>query len=291
MSWRTVIISNRSKLDYKLDYLVVRGETTVQIHLSEISHVVIETTGVSITAALLSEMIKNKIKVIFCDDKRSPISELVPYNGSHDSADKIRNQVKWSNEIKEKVWSLIVREKIKNQYLVMKMLGLERYKLLEKYYFEVELGDKSNREGHAAKVYFNDIFGNNFSRKKDCNINAALNYGYTILLSSFNREININGYITQLGIFHNNTFNHFNFSSDLMEPFRYLVDTTVIKMAPVKFGWEEKEKLISLLDMDVCINNTTQKLNNAISIYTKSVINALNNRDISELRFMEFNEL
>lgn len=26
MSWRTVVISNRAKLDYKMGYMVVRGE-------------------------------------------------------------------------------------------------------------------------------------------------------------------------------------------------------------------------------------------------------------------------
>ena len=65
MSWRTIVISSSAKLDYKLDYLVVRQEEITKIHLSEISILLIENTAVSITAALLNELIKRKIKVSF----------------------------------------------------------------------------------------------------------------------------------------------------------------------------------------------------------------------------------
>ena len=95
MSWRTVVVSQTAKLDYKLDYMVVRQETTTQIHLSEIGILIIETTAVSVTASLLIELIKRKVKIIFCDEKRNPCAELVSYYGSHDTSAKVRNQVKW----------------------------------------------------------------------------------------------------------------------------------------------------------------------------------------------------
>ena len=79
MSWRTVVISKSAKLDYQMGCMVVRQDKTVKIHLSEISNLIIETTAVSITAALLSELTKKKVKVIFCDEKRNPSSELIPY--------------------------------------------------------------------------------------------------------------------------------------------------------------------------------------------------------------------
>ena len=91
--------------------------------------------------------------------------------------------------------------------------------LLQGYLEEITYGDATNREGHAAKVYFNALFGKDFTRTDDLLINTALNYGYSILLSAFNREIVLNGYLTQLGLFHDNMFNRFNLASDLMEPF------------------------------------------------------------------------
>ena len=88
----------------------------------------------------------------------------------------------------------------------------------------------TNREGHAVKVYFNALFGNGFSRTLDCFENAALNYGYSILLSCFTREIVCNGYLTLIGLFHDSQDNPFNLASDLMEPFRPIVDRIVLKM-------------------------------------------------------------
>ena len=116
------------------------------------------------------------------------------------------------------------------------------------YIDELELNDKSNREGHAAKVYFNALFGKSFSRNDECPINAALNYGYSIVLSVFNREITANGYLTQLGLFHDNMFNQYNLSCDLMEPFRPFVDISVKDMNPQKFEKEEKISIFNLLN-------------------------------------------
>ena len=85
MSWRTVIISSTAKLDYQMEYLVIRKDDVTKIHLSEIETVMIESTSVSLTAALLCELTKKKIKVIFCDEKRNPSSELISYYGAHDN--------------------------------------------------------------------------------------------------------------------------------------------------------------------------------------------------------------
>ena len=88
--------------------------------------------------------------------------------------------------------------------------GKEESKLLDSYLQEIKWNDETNREGHAAKVYFNALFGLDFTRTTDCPVNSALNYGYSIILSAFTREITANGYITQLGLFHDNMFNQFN---------------------------------------------------------------------------------
>ena len=177
MSWRTVVITKTSKLDYSMGHLVVRDvESTVKVHISEISVLVIEST---------------------------------PYYGSHDCSLKIKRQIAWNETVKQCVWTQIVAEKIKNQAKVLEIYKLPQSSMLMGYIDELELNDKSNREGHAAKVYFNALFGKSFSRNDECPINAALNYGYSIVLSVFNREITANGYLTQLGLFHDNMFNQY----------------------------------------------------------------------------------
>ena len=285
MSWRTIVISSSAKLDYKLDYLVVRQEEITKIHLSEISILLIENTAVSITAALLNELIKRKIKVIFCDEKRNPSSELVSYYGCHDSSAKIRNQIRWNDEIKELIWTEIVSEKIRNQRNILKYFNKKEYFMLDEYLSQIEIGDTTNREGHSAKVYFNALFGMDFTRTSDTPTNAALNYGYGILLSTFNREIVANGYITQLGLFHDNIFNHFNLSSDLMEPFRTLDDKIVYNLKPEIFNHNEKMELLNILNKEVIIDGKINYVNNAIKIYCKSVFDAINQQDVSLIKF------
>ncbi len=285
MSWRTVVVSSSAKLDYQLGYLVVRREDTVKIHLSEISMLVLESTAVSLTVALLSELTKRKVKVIFCDEKRNPSSELIPYYGSHDTSAKIRDQITWDEEKKAAIWTEIVTEKIRKQAEFLRRLEKKEAALLEEYIQEIEFGDATNREGHAAKVYFNAIFGMDFTRTAENSINAALNYGYGIILSSFNREIVSNGYLTQLGLFHDNMFNQFNLGCDFMEPFRPLVDRKVLQMNPQQFEHEEKVAILELLQEEVYIAGRKEYISNAIKIYCKSVFDAICSNDISLIKF------
>ena len=291
MSWRTVVISNRAKLDFKMNYMTVRNDQeTIRIFINEIYMVIIESTAVSITAALLSELTKKKVKVIFCDEKRNPSSELVSYYGSHDTSAKYRNQISWGTEIKSEVWTLIVREKIKKQLELLKEKRLEEYLLLEEYADNIEINDITNREGHAAKVYFNALFGKKFTRIDENTTNAALNYGYSIILSAFTREIVANGYMTQLGLFHNNMFNQFNLASDFMEPFRILIDRKVVSMDLDRFEVSQKLELVNVLNKTVFIDNSRSNVTNAISRYTKSIFDAINDNDVSLIRFYR-NEL
>lgn len=290
MSWRTVIISKRAKLDLKAGYLVIRTEEAVRkIYLDELSVLIIEEPGISITGCLIAALNEKKIKVIFCDEKRSPTCELVSYYGSHDTADRIRKQIKWNDDVKAYMWTEIVAEKIRQQSAFLKETGkFDEAQLLDGYLLQMEIGDTTNREGHAAKVYFNALFGMDFSRSKDCVTNAALNYGYSIILSAFNREIVSHGYITQIGLFHNNMFNHFNLSCDLMEPFRVLVDRIVYSEKFTQFTSAEKYALINVLNGTVKINDTRQYVSNAIKIYCQSVFDAIEDNDVSKIYFYSY---
>ena len=286
MSWRTVVITRQAKLEEKLNYLYVRdAESTTKIHLSEISVLMIESTAVSLTASLLCELSKRKIKVIFCDEKRNPQSELVSYNDGCDTSLKLKKQIAWTEDFKKAVWTEIVREKILMQANLLYEMKKEGCDMLYRYIDEICFGDSTNREGHAAKVYFNSLFGKDFTRQNDSPTNAALNYGYSLILSCFNREIVALGYTTKLGLFHDNMFNCFNLSSDLMEPFRPLVDREVCTMFGDAFGKEEKAQLLSVLNQNVQFCGKSQTVANAIRLYCKCVTDALCENDLGKLRF------
>lgn len=285
MSWRTIVITGTAKLDYQQGFLVVRGNDTKKIHLNEIQTLIIESTAVSVTVFLLKELTNHKVKIIFCDEKRNPSSELIPYYGSHDTSIKVREQIAWEQNLKTSVWTEIVKEKIRQQAIALNGFQCKEEKALRKYIDEVEFGDATNREGHAAKVYFNAMFGKEFSRRDENSINAALNYGYSLLLSAFNREIVANGFITQLGLSHSNRFNPFNLASDLMEPFRPLVDIMVKEKNLQKFEMEEKHEMMELLTTEVIIKNRKEFLPNAIHIYCKSIFDLLCNKGEGAISF------
>lgn len=287
MSWRTVVVSTHSKLEYKMGYLVCRNEQIKKIHLSEISTLVVESTSVSLTSALMCELMKNKISVVFCDEQHNPHSQLLPMNGSHDSSKKLKSQINWNDDICSSVWTAIIANKIYQQAKFLDEIKSEQSRLLYSYIDELQLGDVTNREGHAAKVYFNALFGLDFSRNKSDFINSALNYGYSIILSAFNRAVVANGYTTQIGLCHRSEFNPFNFSCDLMEPFRILVDRLVITLEDKKFDISAKRTIQRILNTKVTIAGKVYNANDAIGIYCKSVFNALNNGDLSQICFYE----
>lgn len=288
MSWRTVVVSTRCKLDLKMGYMVIRGEETRRIFLDEIAVLMIENPAVSLTGMLLEALTAKKIRVIFCDSRRSPMAELVPCHGSHDSTRKLRQQLAWTEEMKGILWSGIIGEKIRQQaaHLAEQKKQKEAL-LLESYLPQIEFQDRTNREGHAAKVYFNALFGMEFSRRKEDPKNAALNYGYSILLSAFNREISACGYLTELGLHHDNVFNHFNLSSDLMEPFRILVDRKVCSLMPQELDKATKLELVNILNETIAIDHSNQTVLNGIRIYLLSIFEALNKNDPTLVKYYQ----
>lgn len=289
MSWRVIVVSGRAKLDYKMDYLVVRKENeTKRVHLGEISVLLLESTAISLTAYLLCELAKRKINVVFCDDKRLPMASVTPFYGSHDTALKYKMQINWEAETKKFVWAEIVRAKICGQRAVLERFEKKGTELLEQYLNQIEPGDSTNREGHAAKVYFNALFGNAFSRSMDNTVNAALNYGYSIVLSTVTREIIACGYFTQLGIFHDNMFNPYNLASDLMEPFRPFVDAKTMSIDLAVFEHEQKMEFVKMLNDEVRISGKKHYFANAIRIYVKSVFEAINEKNIALMQFPDY---
>lgn len=286
--WRIVVISKTCKLSYKNGYLLVRGEEIISIHLSEISVLIIESTQVSITTILLAELTRMKIKTIFCNEYHNPDSELMPYDSRYDSSGRIMKQIDWKAELKVSIADNIIKQKIRNQARLLGKYELHEGEAILKDYLEnYTPNDMTNREAHAAKVYFKELFGESFCREQICNINAKLNYGYTILLSIINREIVSNGCLTQLGIKHHSIHNPYNLSSDIIEPWRVVVDEYVYLNKDLELDSEIKHEIVGLLNKKVLMQKDYY-LSNAIRISVKSIIEALDNCEESKMVLYEF---
>lgn len=279
MGWRTVVVNTHSKLTYKNNHFIFKDAyKTELIHLSEIDILLLETTDIVLSTMLIKRLIDENILVIFCDDKRLPKAMLMPYYARHDSSLQLNNQILWDDNIKCEVWTVIIAQKILNQSLYLsECLFFEKSQAIMDLYRELEPFDPSNREGHSARIYFNALFGNDFSREQQNDINAALDYGYTLLLSMFARELTVCGCLTQLGLKHSNQFNQFNFASDIMEPFRSIVDRIVYENRNHPFV-KIKRELLTMFTETYSYNSKEMYLSNIVSDYTKKVVKALNNQ-------------
>ena len=277
MGWRTVVVNTHSKLSYKNNHLIFKDASRTElIHLSEVDILLLETTDIVLSTMLIKRLVDENILVIFCDDKRLPTAYLMPYYGRHDSSLQLSRQIAWNEDVKAEIWTTIIAQKILNQAFYLGSCGfLEKSQSVIDLYHGLDLFDPSNREGHAARIYFNTLFGNDFSREQDNDVNAALDYGYTLILSMFAREIVLSGCMTQFGLKHANQFNQFNLASDIMEPFRPIIDRIVYENRNSSFV-KIKRELFTIFSDTFRYNGKDMYLSNIVSDYTKKVIQALN---------------
>ncbi len=141
----------------------------------------------------------------------------------------MRLQLDIARPLAKQVWAGIVRRKIENQAVCLRLAGKDGVDRLESYARRVRSGDADNLEGQAAAFYFVQLFGQGFNRAQDRWANAALDYGYAVLRGAIARGLVAHGLHPTIGLFHDSEQNAFNLADDLIEPFRPLVDLHVVK--------------------------------------------------------------
>ena len=289
MGFRTVILSKESKISLRMNHLVVKSEKLNHIPLAEVEVLVIENPNITMTGHIVNALADNKVLTIVCDSNHLPSTAIESIYGHHRQSKNIKKQVKWKEIHSERMWQLIIKDKILHQGLLAKHhhtnFDLDNFNM---YAYNTELNDSTNREGHAAKVYFRALFGEWFTRSFEDPLNAGLNYGYSLIHSAFSRVIKSKGYLTELGINHSSEYNHHNLSSDLMEPFRPLIDDLVFKNIDDNFGKHEKRILIDIFNTKIRIQNRNQYLLNAIDIYVESIIKYLETGEENFIKFPDW---
>ena len=290
MTWRIVHVNQSEKMHLKLDNLVVKkhGEEFV-IPLSDISMIVAEGGDTIVTLRLLSALSKYNIALIVCDNEHLPTGIFHSQNGHFRAYKKLQNQIGWTQDQKDKMWQIVTYFKINNQQDVLSMFekNIEAIQLLADYKDHVELGDRTNREGHAAKVYFNELFGKQFTRvtQQEADvINAGLNYGYAIMRAQMARIISGYGLNGLLGIFHKNEYNQFNLVDDLMEPFRQIVDVWVYQNLRNQeyLKYEYRLQLTNLLNAKIKYGKEVCTVTGAMDKYVKGFIKCIDEKETSK---------
>lgn len=287
--WRTLVIQSGGELRLDDNQIVLEGDKDICVPLDQIARIIIAKPSVMISSALLVEMASRHIKVILCDHRYLPACELEGIGLHNNAAGMMMDQVGWLAEAKDKTWAHIVRAKIHMQSNLLANLDLSPAVSLTSYADELSAGDPTNREAMAARVYFSALFGRGFHRNTGGNLNAALNYGYAILLSEFSRMLAAHGYRTELGIHHCRRDNQMNLSCDLMEPFRPFVDALVRANGDRPLDWGYKKQLISVVHAMCRYGAKRMDLSTAIEEYTLDVMRTMENgtNQIKEIDFAE----
>jgi len=279
---RTLVFSSPMILSLKNLQLVVAykdfPDEKRTIPIEDVGVVLLENQQTSITLPLLNALAESEVQVVICNSKGMPSAMIQSMNSNKLQGETLRNQIACGEVLKKQLWKQVVESKIKNQASLLNSVG-EDGNILKPFYSNVRSGDVDNREGIAARIYFQYLFGDSFIRNRDePGINALLNYGYSILRAATCRAIVSSGLLPAIGIHHHNRSNAYPLADDLMEPFRPFVDEVVydlVMRGETELTKDVKGKLISVLYADTMYEKTKRPLSVGMSMTSASMVKCL----------------
>lgn len=281
MGFRIIMIENEASISIKLDNLIIeKDDKKLWIPIDDISLIIIDNLKTTLTSRMLSLLAAHNVGLIFCNHEHLPIGFYCSYDNHSRISKTIHYQINAGTEYYNQLWQLIVQAKITNQYKVLKLLGKNPDMVIQLKNFckDVTEGDITNREAHAAKVYFNELMGCSFSRGNDeLLLNSGLDYGYAIFRSYLAKLCVGYGLNSQLGIHHKNEYNRFNLVDDLIEPFRPFVDYYTYSLLKNEeyFKIEHRHKLVNLLNHKILYNKKKMFLCNVMEEYVSNIASCI----------------
>ncbi len=275
---RTLFFSTPLDLSLRNNQLVVSTrqmpEEKNSVPIEDIGFVVLENQQINITLPLLNALSDNNVAVIICGDNFMPNAMLLNLDSNRIQGEVYRAQIEASEPLKKGLWKQIVEAKIRNQAALLNKLGKDGDKL-KPYYSNVKSGDSDNREGIAAKVYWSELFGEEFIRSREgSSPNNLLNYGYTLLRAAVARALMGSGLFPAFGVFHRNRYNAFPLADDIMEPYRPFVDEIVFDLyanGERELTKQVKADLIHLLYTDTRFDKLLRPLEVGLTFTTASL--------------------
>lgn len=280
---RTLFFTSPYILSLKNNQMIIRTREMPDMHnsipIEDIGFVILEHQQTSITLPLLNALSDNNVSVIICGENYMPNALLLSLESNTTQGETLRLQIEATEPFKKNIWKQIIESKIKNQAALLDKLG-KNGNILKPYYCNVKSGDSDNREGIAAKIYWNELFGNNFIRTREgIEPNNLLNYGYTILRAAVTRSIMGSGLLPAIGIFHKNKYNAFPLADDIMEPYRPFVDElvyTLYSKGGKELTKDIKAEILKILFTDTQFGKITHPLEIGLTTTTASLVKCLN---------------
>ena len=254
MAWRSVIISHPAKLKRDHHSLAIEQEQTACVPFEDIAVIVLNHREITLTHPVLSACGEYGISLFATSDTHHPSGVFLPFLTHSRATRWMRLQLNFARPVAKQTWARIVRQKISNQAICLRLVGRDGADQLESYARRVRSGDVGNLEGQAAAFYFVQLFGKGFHREQVRFVNAALNYGYAVLRGAIARGLVAHGLLPSLGLFHASEQNAFNLADDVIEPFRPIVDLFVSRNITAdidELRSEDKVQLVGLLNVDM----------------------------------------
>lgn len=132
--WRTIIVDSRSELYSSDGNLVLKtNKQLYEFPIIQICTVFVVSTKVRITAALINELNKQGIRIVFCDERYNPVCEISGYANHTDSSGRLMDQIEYSNDAKALIWKKIVEDKVENQCKLLDFLSIDYSERLKEY--------------------------------------------------------------------------------------------------------------------------------------------------------------
>lgn len=246
-----------------------------QVPLDDIEAVIASSPAVSYSNQALSALAERGAPVVICGRNFAPSALLLPVDGHHAQGDRFEAQANAKLPVRKRLWAEIVKAKVTAQAAALERSGADPLPLRH-LINRVRSGDTGNIEAQAAQKYLPAMFGAGFRRDRDAEgVNAALNYGYTVLRAATARSIVAAGLHPSLGLHHVSKGSSLRLADDLMEPFRATVDVVVrdisrsseaITLDPVT-----KRMLAGVLHADFAAAEGSSPLSNVLTRYAQSL--------------------
>ena len=229
---RIIDIADRpARLSVRLDQLVIEcdDQEPATVPLEEVGVIVVSNPQISFTHAVLSGIATRGGTFVVCDEKHMPVGMILPLESHHLQTERFARQAEVSQPTRKRLWQQLVSAKVGNQGRLLREIRGDDHGLLAMAR-TVKSGDSENVESRAARIYWRALFEDpTFRRDADGeDHNRHLNYGYAVLRAIIARAICAAGLHPALGLHHHNRYDTFALASDLMEPFRPLVDRAVV---------------------------------------------------------------
>lgn len=230
------ISSDRIHVSLERGFLKLKkaGEEIGEVPLPDISAIIVRGYGATISLNLTSRLAALNIPVVLCGVNQTPDSIVWPLSGHHAQGFVMEGQFHLSKPLRKRIWKALIKTKIEAQARVIELLG-QNGDHLSNMAKHVKSGDPDNLEAQAARHYWLSAtkkIDHEFRRDRNRGgINAALNYGATILRAGAARAICSAGLHPSLSIHHKSRGEALRLTSDIMEPFRPWFDHQAIIIA------------------------------------------------------------